>query len=92
MLASIFLAPVLQSLIATAIFESGKEGVSFLAGKKSMEGRYRNAFERAISRFYADPEYAGNAWHPLDCHPAAGFAQWRTGLASGEADDRGGVG
>lgn len=57
---SLFLAPVLQSLIATAIFESGKEGVSFLAGKKSMEERYRNAFERAISRFYADPENAGN--------------------------------
>lgn len=57
---SIFLAPVLQSLIATAIFESGKAGVSFLADKKSMEKRYRNAFERAISRFYADPEYAGN--------------------------------
>ena len=57
---SLFLAPVLQSLIATAIFESGKEGVSFRAGKKSREGRYRNAFERAITRFYADPEYAGN--------------------------------
>lgn len=57
---SLFLAPVLQSLIATAIFESGKESVSFLADKKSMEKRYRNAFERAISRFYADPEYAGN--------------------------------
>lgn len=57
---SLFLAPVLQSLIATAIFESGKAGVSFLADKKSMEKRYRSAFERAISRFYADPEYAGN--------------------------------
>lgn len=57
---SIFLAPVLQSLIATAIFESGKAGVSFLADKKSMEKRYRNAFEKAISRFYADPKYAGN--------------------------------
>ena len=39
---SLFLAPVLQSLIATAIFESGKESVSFLADKKSMEKRYRN--------------------------------------------------
>lgn len=57
---SLFLAPVLQSLIATAIFESGKAGVSFLGDKKSMEKRYRNAFERAISRFYADPEFAGN--------------------------------
>ena len=57
---SLFLAPVLQSLIATTIFESGKSGVSFLADKKSMEKRYRAAFERAISRFYADPEYAGN--------------------------------
>lgn len=57
---STFLAPVLQSLIATAVFESGKAGVSFLADKKSMEKRYRDAFERAISRFYADPEYAGN--------------------------------
>lgn len=34
--------------------------MSFLADKKSMEKRYRDAFERAISRFYADPEYAGN--------------------------------
>lgn len=25
-----------------------------------MEKRYRNAFERAICKFYADPEYAGN--------------------------------
>lgn len=57
---SLFLAPVLQSLIATAIFESGKAGVSFLADKKSMEKRYREAFERAISTFYADPECAGN--------------------------------
>lgn len=57
---SLFLAPVLQSLIATTIYESGKAGVSFLADKKSMEKRYRNAFERAISRFYADPEFAGN--------------------------------
>lgn len=57
---SLFLAPVLQSLIATAVFESGKAGVSFLVGKKSMEKRYRDAFERAISRFYADSEFAGN--------------------------------
>ena len=57
---SLFLEPVLQSLIATAIFESGREGVSFLKDKKSMEKRYRNAFERAICKFYADPEYAGN--------------------------------
>lgn len=57
---SLFLAPVLQSLIATAIFESGKYGVSFLADKKSMEKRYKEAFERAISRFYADPDCAGN--------------------------------
>lgn len=57
---SLFLAPVLQSLIATAVFESGKACVSFLADKKSMEKRYRDAFERAISRFYADPEFAGN--------------------------------
>ena len=57
---SLFLEPVLQSLIATAVFESGKAGVSFLSDKKSMEKRYRDAFERAISRFYADPEYAGN--------------------------------
>lgn len=57
---SLFLAPVLQSLIATAVFESGKAGVSFLADKQSMEKRYKEAFERAISRFYADPEFAGN--------------------------------
>jgi len=56
----LFLTPVLQSLIATAIYESGKAGVSFLADKKSMEKRYRNAFEKAICRFYADPDYAGN--------------------------------
>lgn len=56
----VFLLPVFQSLIATAVFESGKAGVSFLADKKSMGKRYRDAFERAISRFYADPEYAGN--------------------------------
>ena len=57
---ALFLTPVLQSLIATAVFESGKAGVSFLADKKSMEKRYKNAFEKAVCRFYADPEYAGN--------------------------------
>lgn len=57
---SLFLTPVLQSLIATSVFESGKAGVSFLADKKSMEKRYKEAFERAISRFYADPDFAGN--------------------------------
>lgn len=57
---SVFLTPVLQNLIASAIFESGKAGVSFLADKKLMEKRYRNAFERALGRFYADPEHAGN--------------------------------
>lgn len=56
----LFLTPIFQSLIATAIFESGKAGVSFLADKKSMERRYKNAFERAIHRFYADPECVGN--------------------------------
>lgn len=56
----VFLLPVFQSLIAAAVFVSGKYGVSFLADKKSMEKRYKEAFERAISRFYADPDYAGN--------------------------------
>ena len=55
-----FLAPVLQSLIASTIFESGKASVTFLADIKSMENRYKKAFERAINRFYAEPEYAGN--------------------------------
>lgn len=57
---ALFLTPVLQSLIATAVFESGKAAVSFLADKKSMEKRYKDAFEKAVSRFYADPKYAGN--------------------------------
>lgn len=55
-----FLLPVFQGLIATAIFESGKAGVAFLANKRAIEKRYKNAFERSISRFYADPKYAGN--------------------------------
>lgn len=54
-----FLLPIFQDLITTAVFESGKTGVSFLADKKSMEKRYKEAFEKAVSSFYADPEYAG---------------------------------
>lgn len=55
-----FLTSVFQSLIATALFESGKYSISKLAGATSMEKRYANAFERAISCYYADPKYAGN--------------------------------
>lgn len=55
-----FLLPIFQGLISTAVFESGKAGASFLTDKKSMEMRYKNAFEKAVCRFYADPEYAGN--------------------------------
>lgn len=54
-----FLLPVFQSLISAALFESGKAGASFLANNKAMEKRYKDAFEKAVGRFYADPEYAG---------------------------------
>lgn len=55
-----FLTPVFQSLLASAIYGIGVAGVNVLSRCKSIEKRYRKAFENAIHQFYADPKYAGN--------------------------------
>ena len=55
-----FLTPVFQSLLASAIYGTIVAGVNVFTNCKSIEKRYRKAFENAIYRFYADPKYAGN--------------------------------
>ena len=55
-----FLNSILQGILVSALYESGQDLVSQMTGKKSIEGRYKKAFENAICRFYADPKYAGN--------------------------------
>lgn len=55
-----FLIPVFQSLLASAIYGSGVAIIEVIGKNRSFEKRYKKAFERAICRFYADPDMAGN--------------------------------
>lgn len=53
-----FLTPVFQGILTSVLFESGKSAISFLTNNASIEKRYRNAFEKAVCRYFAEPEYA----------------------------------
>lgn len=52
-----FLTPIFQGLVTSALFESVKGAISLLRNKVTLEQRYKNAFEKAICRYYAEPKY-----------------------------------
>ena len=60
MLVSPFLTPVFQSLLASAIYGSAVAIGRAVVRSRSFKKRYENAFEKAISGFYADPDMVGN--------------------------------
>lgn len=55
-----FLIPIFQSLLASAIYDTGAAVASAFVNRIAFTKCYKKAFERAVCRFYADPEYAGN--------------------------------
>lgn len=55
-----FLTTVFQGLLASVVYDSGKAFIKVLSKQISYKRRFRRAFERAVCRFYADPEHAGN--------------------------------
>lgn len=55
-----FLNPVFQSLLASAIYGSAVAIGRAVVRNRSFKKRYENAFEKAISSFYADPDMVGN--------------------------------
>ena len=60
MLDSTFLMSVFQNLLASAIYGYAVASVKAIVRRRSFEKRYKKAFERAISSFYADPDMVGN--------------------------------
>lgn len=56
-----FLAPIFQGIVASAIFESGMAGISSLRNRVTLEKRYKRAFEKAVCRYFAEPEYAARS-------------------------------
>ena len=57
---SLFLKPVFQSLLASAIYGTGVALVEVIGKNRAFEKRYKRGLERAISQFYADPDMVGN--------------------------------
>ncbi len=57
---SLFLNPVFQSFLASAIYGTGVALVEVIGKNRAFEKRYKKAFERAVSQFYADPDMVGN--------------------------------
>ena len=57
---SLFLNPVFQGLLASAIYGTGVSLVEVIGKNRAFEKRYKKAFERAICQFYADPDMVGN--------------------------------
>lgn len=56
-----FLAPIFQGIVTSAIFELGMAGISSLRNRVTLEKRYKRAFEKAICRYFAEPEYAARS-------------------------------
>ena len=56
-----FLAPIFQGIVTSAIFELGMAGISSLRNRVPLEKRYKRAFERAVCRYFAEPEYAARS-------------------------------
>ena len=62
-----FLASIFQGIVTSAFFESGMAGISSLRNRVTLEKRYKSAFEKAICRYFAEPEYA--AWFVRGDYP-----------------------
>lgn len=55
-----FLTPIFQGLLVSVIYDTGKAAIDALRKRISFEKRFKKAFEKAVCRFYADPECVGN--------------------------------
>ena len=55
-----FSNPVFQSLLASVVYGTGNAILDLIVKNRSFKKRYQKAFEKAICRYYADPEMVGN--------------------------------
>lgn len=54
-----FLIALFPNIVSTLIFETSSKAYSHICSKRPLEKRIKNAFTRAIKRFYANPEQCG---------------------------------
>lgn len=60
MLTTDFLTPIFQSLIASVIYSTCTTVADTFSSRIAFTKRYEKAFEKAVCRFYADSQYAGD--------------------------------